>query len=295
MDMLSLIASSVEIGLILAGVTFGVALAFRVLRFPDLTVDASYVTGAAVSAMALHAHLPAWVSILLGVLVAALAGSFTGFLHAWLGVSKILSGILSMGIFYTINLRIMHGPNVSLLSFQEEILPWLSYPLNHTYTLIAIGLSVILLMYILWRFLESSVGLRVRAVGENEETAKAFAIHPKWMKLAGLTIANGCVGFAGANMAQLQGFVDVNMGIGIIVSGLAAYMIGEAISPPSSVPRLLLACVIGSIIYQLIITISLQAGLAPTDLKGMTAAIAILALVTSKWTRTSYGSSLLRD
>lgn len=276
--MIGILFTSVELGLLYALVVLGVFLTFRILNFPDLTVDGSFVTGAAATAIAIQAGIPGLVAILIGFVAGFLAGSLTAFLHIQLGIGKILAGILSLGMLYTINLRLMNGPNISLLN-QENIIALLKTPTNHIYTIIFLLVIVLALKIFVDWFLQTEFGLRLRATGDNELTAQSFAINTKITKFFGVGLSNGLVGIAGGLVAQYQGFADINMGIGTIVLGLAALMIGEAFISNGKIWVITTALIIGAILYQLIINFALRFGLAGTDLKFVAALIVVVALV----------------
>ena len=214
--MVGILFISVELGLLYALVVLGVFLTFRILNFPDLTVDGSFVTGAAATAIAIQTGVPGLVAILAGFLAGFLAGSLTAFLHIRLGIWKILAGILSLSMLYTINLRLMDGPNLSLLN-QENIISLLKTPINHIYTIIFLLVIVLVAKFFVDWFLQTEFGLRLRATGDNESTAQSFAINTKITKFFGVGLSNGLVGVAGGLVAQYQGFADVNMGIGVII------------------------------------------------------------------------------
>lgn len=273
-----LLFTSIELGLLYSVAVLGVFLTFRVLRFPDLTVDGSFVTGAAVTGLAIQAGIPGLVAILFGLVAGFLAGSLTAFLHIKLGIEKILSSILSLGMLYTINLRLMDGPNLSLLN-EPGVISVLQAPFNHLYV---IGLLLVIALaakfFFDW-FLQTQFGLALRATGDNETTAKSFGVNPNVTKFVGLGVSNALVGLAGGLVAQYQGFADVNMGIGVIILALAALMIGEALFSQKKIFVITSAVVIGAILYEFIINIALYMGLAGTDLKFVAAFIVILALV----------------
>lgn len=276
--MVGMLFTSIELGLLYALVVLGVFLTFRILNFPDLTVDGSFVIGAATTAIAIQAGVPGIIAILAGLLAGFLAGSLTAFLHICLGIGKILAGILSLSMLYTVNLRLMDGPNLSLLN-QENIISLLKTPINHIYTIIFLLVVVLSAKFFVDWFLQTEFGLRLRATGDNESTAQSFAINTKITKFFGVGLSNGLVGIAGGLVAQYQGFADVNMGIGTIILGLAALMLGEALISGGKIGKITTSLIIGAILYQLIINFALRLGLAGTDLRFVAALIVVLALV----------------
>lgn len=286
--MADLLFTSVELGLVYALVVLGVFLTFRILNFPDLTVDGSFVTGAAVTAIAIQAGTPGLIAILAGLLAGFLAGSLTAFLHIRLGIGKILAGILSLSMLYTINLRLMGGPNISLL-WQENIIGWLKTPLNDIYAIIFLLVIVVLAKVLVDWFLQTEIGLRLRATGDNESTAQSFAINTKTTKFIGIALSNGLVGLSGGLIAQYQGFADISMGVGIIILGFAALMLGEALTSSNKIPVITTVIILGAILFQIIINVALRLGLSGTDLKFVTALIVVVALVVGSKSYLSYG------
>lgn len=276
--MTDILFTSVELGLLYALVVLGVFLSFRILSFPDLTVDGSFVTGAAATALAIRGGIPGLTALFFGLAAGVLAGALTAFLHTRLGIRKILSGILSLSMLYTANLRLMGGPNLSLLN-QEHIIRWLKTPLNDFYAILFLLIIVCAVKLLLDWFLQTEFGLQLRATGDNEATAQTFAINVNTTKFVGIALSNGFVGLSGGLIAQYQGFADVNMGIGIIILGLAALMLGEAFLSKRSLGAVTAAVIFGAILYQLIINVALRFGLPGTDLKFVAALIVVIALV----------------
>lgn len=273
-----ILLTSVELGLLYALVVLGIFLTFRILNFPDLTVDGSFVTGAAVTALVIKSGLQGMTAILIGFVAGFIAGSLTAFLHIRLGIGKILSGILSLGMLYTINLRLMQGPNISLLN-QPNNIELFKTPVNHLYVILFLLTIVFLVKFFTDWFLQTEFGLWIRATGDNELTARSFSVNTKLAKFVGISLSNGFVGLAGGLIAQYQGFSDINMGVGTIILGFAALMLGETLILSNKIPIVTSAIIIGAILYQLIISVALRLGLAGTDLKFVTALIVIVSLI----------------
>jgi putative ABC transport system permease protein len=286
--MQGILSTSIELGLLYALVVLGVFLTFRILDFPDLTIDGSFFTGAAGTAIAIQAGVPGIYAIFLGFLAGFLAGSLTAFLHIRFGIGKILAGILSLSMLYTINLRLMSGSNISLLN-QGNIIGFLKAPMNHMYTIIFLLTIVFIAKFLIDWFLQTEFGLRLRATGDNELTAQSFAINTKVTKFFGIGLSNGLVGMAGGLVSQYQGFADVNMGIGIIILGLAALMLGETLLPSVKIGIITTSVIIGVIVYQFIMNLALYLGLAGTDLRFVTSLIVIIALVVGNNKKHFYG------
>lgn len=283
--MLSEIAfyGALETGLIYGLVAFGIYLSFRVLDFPDLTVDGSFPLGAAVAAVLILEGWNPWVATGFAALAGMAAGAVTAILNVKLNILNLLASILTMIALYSINLRIMGRPNIALLTEETVLTPWYSLGLEfHQVPVILFLIVVAVSLVLLWRFMKSETGLAMRATGSNARMARAQGIATGGMIILGVALSNGLVGLAGALFAQSQGAADVTMGVGVIVIGLASLIGGEAVLTPSTVVRALLACVIGAIIYRLAIAFALNAdalGLQAQDLNLITAVLVTLAIV----------------
>lgn len=274
----SVLVSSVEMGLLYAVAVFGVYLTFRVLDFPDLTIDGSFVMGAIITALAIIHGIPGLPALFFGFLAGCVAGMITATLHTYFCIGKILSGILSVSILYTLNLRLMGGPNISLLN-QEGIFSLFQTPFDHLYLIIFLFCVVTLLKIFIDWFLSTEFGLQLRTTGDSESVAHLFAINTRKMKYVGISISNGFIGLAGGLIAQYQGFVDIHMGVGMIILGITALMLGEILIVKTSVRKITFAIVLGAILYQLVIHSGLQFGLPGTDLKLVTACLLIATLL----------------
>lgn len=274
---------AVELGLIFALVAFGVYLSFRVLDFPDLTVDGSFPLGAAVSAVLIVAGVNPWLATLAAMLAGAAAGLVTAWLNVRLKILHLLASILTMIALYSINLRIMGKPNVALLGDTTILTPVDNWPIPYYYShLIAFGVIVLVVLVLLAAFLKSETGLAMRATGANPRMARAQGINTQAMVLLGMAISNGLVGLAGSLFAQSQGYADVTMGVGMIVVGLASVIGGEALLPTRTILWALVACLVGAILYRLAVALALNAdfiGLQSQDLNLVTAVLVAAAIV----------------
>jgi len=274
---------AIEVGLLFALVALGVFLSFRVLQFPDLTVDGSFPLGAAVCASLIVVEVNPY----LATFVAALAGACAGMVTAWLNVRlkilHLLASILTMIALYSVNLRIMGRPNIALLGENTVFSPLESWD-TPSYIALPIMLTVLVVLVKLaldW-FLNSEIGLAMRATGVNPRMARAQGIHTDRYILGGMALSNALVAVAGALFAQSQGAADVTLGVGVIVVGLAAVIGGEAVMSTRTVFRATLACIIGSILYRLAVAGALNAdmlGLKAQDLNLITAVLVTLAMV----------------
>jgi putative ABC transport system permease protein len=278
-SLLRTIPISLEQGLAYGLVALGIVITFRILAFPDLTVDGSFPLGAAVVARLIMEGVPPGYGILMAIICGFLAGCCTGLLNTKLKINSLLAGILMMTILYSVNLRIMGRSNIQLLTVDTLLTPLENLDVNRFipiiafFFLVAVGIKLLTDM-----FLHTQIGFAMRATGDNEQMIRTLGVNTDNMTVLGLGISNGFVALSGALVAQDQGFSDVGMGIGMIVAGLASIIIGEALFGKKTVQRMTLAAIVGSIIYKFIISLGLRLGLAPTDLKMATGVMVILAL-----------------
>lgn len=274
--------TALDLGLIYGLMALGVYLTFRVLDIADLTVDSSFTTGAAVTAVMITAGHTPWLATACGFLAGCAAGAITGILHVNAGIHPLLAGILTQIGLYSINLRILGKANVPLLRGVDTVLsPLRSAGLIGSW--VSIGLFVVLVALITtalnW-FLSTQIGLGMRATGDNEGMARAQGVATGKMKILGLALSNGLVATSGALIAQYQGYADISMGIGLIVSGLASVIIGTALIGSRGVWVTSIFVVIGSIAYRVIIQLALGVEfLEANDMKLVSAIIVFLALM----------------
>lgn len=274
---------AIEIGLIFALVALGVYISFRLLRFPDLTVDGSFPLGGAVCAVMIAAGINPWIATLAATLAGAVAGCITGWLNVKLKIMDLLASILMMIALYSVNLRIMGGPNVPLIN-DPTIFNMLQPERMDDYIFRPLLLLVIVIAakLVLDWFFATERGLAIRATGSNARMARAQGVNTGAMILLGMAISNGLVGLAGAMFVQTQGGSDISMGIGTIVIGLAAVIVGESILPSRKIIWATLAVVIGAIVYRFFIAAALNSefiGLKAQDLNLVTAVLVTVALV----------------
>jgi len=289
--------TALQQGLLYAIAVFGVVITFRLMNFPDLTVDGSFTLGAAVLASLLASGYSIGISIICSVIAGFLAGVTTAVLTRKLGISKILSGILVMLILYSVNLRIMGRANISLLRIDTLFTPFEN--LSHTvFLLFILGFTAIILLFLLYLSI-TKLGLFLRATGDNEFMVRSQGVNTNWVFIIGVGLSNALVALSGGLVAQSQGFADVGMGIGMIITVLAALIIGESfIAMMQSAKRALFkkketqtkvqlpwgvfneffAAIVGAFLYFLIIAVCLQLGLAPTDLKLATGLLVIIGI-----------------
>ncbi|ABC22905.1 ABC transporter permease [Rhodospirillum rubrum] len=283
---MSLIAflGAVESGLIFGLVALGVFLSFRILDFPDLTVDGSFPLGGAVSATLIVSGWDPFLATAIAIVAGAMAGAVTALLNVKLRILHLLASILTMIALYSVNLRIMGRPNVALL-MEPTVFSLVEAPgmPSRSWMIPAVLLVVIVLALIAFNlFMASRAGLAMRATGANARMAGAQGVSTAGAIVLGMAMSNGLVALAGALFAQSQGGADVTMGVGVIVVGLASVIGGEAVMPTRTVLLASIACVIGAIMYRLAVALALNAdsiGLQAQDLNLITAVLVAVAMV----------------
>lgn len=275
---------SVELGLIFSILAIGVFLSFRVLHFPDLTVDGSFPLGAAVTAALLTTGGidPVWAT-LIAFFTGALAGYVTAFMTTKLKIFGLLAGILNMSALYSINLRVMgNRPNISLLSTETLFQKFLFMGLPASFAKLAILIVIVTLVVIaVGKFLSSEIGLAVRATGNNPRMAQAQGVNDSQMVTLGLAISNGLVALSGSLFCQSFGFADVSVGVGTIIIGLASVMLGEALFSSRTIWAALFTATLGAILYRILIALALsggEIGLQPSDLNLISAILITLSM-----------------
>ncbi|MBV6272041.1 ABC transporter permease [Alcaligenaceae bacterium CGII-47] len=272
-----------EIGLIFGLVALGVLISFRILNFPDLTVDGSFPLGGAVAAILIHHGMDPFTATLCATLAGAVAGMITGWLNVSLKIMDLLASILMMIALYSINLRVMGAPNIPLIA-EPTIFSILQPDGLEDYVarpLILLVLVIAIKLLLDW-FFTTQIGLAMRATGSNPRMARSQGIATGSMILLGMAISNALCGLAGALFAQSQGGADISMGIGTIVIGLAAVIVGESVMPSRRLLVTTLAVIVGAVLYRFFIALALNAdfvGLKAQDLNLVTAVLVTVALV----------------
>lgn len=265
------IINVLEQGLIFSLVALGVFITYKILDFPDLSVDGTFPLGAAVTSVLLLKGINPYITTVIAFVCGAFAGLITGLLHVKLKITNLLSGILVMIGLYSINLRIMGKSNIPLFN-SKNIFNNISKPI------IILLIFTLLFKVIVDLFLDTKLGFLLKAVGDNEQIVTTLGVNKDNIKIIGLMLSNGLVSISGAIMAQYQGFADVGMGTGTVVMGLAAVIMGESLLKKVKLIKFTTTALLGAILYKLSIAFALKMGLATTDLKLITAIIVTLAL-----------------
>ena len=270
-----MLQATIEQSLIFAIMVLGVYISFRILNFPDMTVDGTFPLGAAISAKLLTLGVNPYLTLLVALVAGAAAGAVTGLIHVKLKVKDLLAGILVMTALYSVNLRVMGKSNIPL--FEEDNI------FNTEYSMmITIVVLILISKFILDYLLKTKFGFALKALGDNENLIVSLGLNEEKYKIYGLMIANAFVAFSGAVLAQYQGFADVGMGTGIIVIGLASIIIGDTLFGKRRRLAGTTIVIIGSILYRGVIAVTLSMGMDASDLKLITSVIVIVILCIQK-------------
>lgn len=266
-----MLQATIEQSLIFAIMVLGVYISFRILNFPDMTVDGTFPLGAAISAKLLTLGVNPYLTLLVALVAGAVAGAVTGLIHVKLKVKDLLAGILVMTALYSVNLRVMGKSNIPL--FEEDNI------FNTEYSMmITIVVLILISKFLLDYLLKTKFGFALKALGDNENLIVSLGLNEEKYKIYGLMIANSFVAFSGAVLAQYQGFADVGMGTGIIVIGLASIIIGDTLFGKRRRLAGTTIVIIGSILYRGVIAVTLSMGMDASDLKLITSVIVIMIL-----------------
>lgn len=294
---MSLLIGSTTIGLILALLALGIFISFRIFDFPDITAEGSFTFGAATAASLIVAGTNPLLASFIAFIAGMLAGALTGIIHTQFKINPLLSGILVMTALYSVNLHVMGKSNMPMLNettvftwienlsltfsgadAKSNILGW-EVATKDLWLLMFCFLAITGFCIVLWWFFKTNIGTAMRATGDNDQMIRALGVNTKVMIISGVALSNGFIALAGAMLAQYQGFADVQMGIGMMVWGLASVIIGEAIINDNSVGFVIIGAVLGSVLFRLLVAIALRWGLNPNDLKIITAMFVFIALI----------------
>ena len=281
---MALLISVLEQGLIYAIMAFGIYITYKILDFPDLTVDGSFPMGAAIAAALISRDVNPLLTLPICFLVGAVVGTLTGLIHVKLKVRDLLSGIIMMTALYTVNLRIAGRANLPIYNkstiFQNDLVDKIIPKSLSSFKVVIIVLIITLISkYILDWYLRTKSGMLLRAVGDNDHIITSLGVNKGKVKVVGLAISNGLVALSGCVFAQQQRYFDVSMGTGTMVIGLASVIIGTSLFRKVTILRVTSSVVIGSVIYKACVAIAIRFGFESTDLKFITAALFLLILV----------------
>ncbi len=275
---MELIMSTVAQGLLWAVLAIGLFLTFRILDIADLTIEGSYPLGAAIAVMAITKGMSPILAVVLAFFGGCVAGAVTGFLHTKLKIPALLAGILTMIGLYSVNLRIMGRATTSILGM-DTIYTFFEGAMGKVMATLTVGLIVTVIVWVFcYVFFGTELGAAIRATGDNPQMIRAQGVNTDITIILGLVLSNGFVGITGALLAQSNGYADVGMGTGVIVTGLASIIIGEVLFGTRSFKNWLSSVVLGSIAYRAVVAFVLWLGMNPNDLKLLTAVIVAIAL-----------------
>jgi putative ABC transport system permease protein len=294
---MTLLLGALTIGLILSLLAMGVMVSFRIFSVPDITTDGSITLGAAVAATLIVMGVPPSLATLAALAAGFTAGAVTGVIHTKFKIDALLSGILVMTALYSVNLRVMGKSNVPLMSdatlaseagsLGEKLLGStrvhvLGWPIATADLSVLFGALVCAIIgaLVVYFFFRTEIGTAMRATGDNPQMVRALGANVELYRIFGLAMANGLIALSGALLAQFQGFADAQMGIGMVVTGLASVIIGESLTGGNrSLGLVLIGAIFGSVLFRLLVAIALRWGLNPNDLKLITAIFVLAALV----------------
>ena len=280
--------SAITQGLGYAGLGLGIYLTLKIFNIPDITTDGSYTLGGAVTAILLSSGYHPLLAILAATLCGSIAGSMTGIIHTQLKIHPLLAGILVMTGLYSINLLVMSRPNIPLININTifSLLPFINVD-GSGKLLVLLCITIFISGIIIW-LLKTDFGIAMRATGNSETMIRALGVNTNSMKIKGLALANALTALSGSLLVQYQGFADINMGIGIVISGLGAVMIGEAlvkIISSKSIAVRVTGVIAGTIAFRVLLAVALSLGLQPNLLKLVTALIVLVVVGTLQYSK----------
>lgn len=281
--------TALQMALCLGPMAMGIFITMKVFNIPDITTDGSYTLGAVVTAVLLSANVPLWIVLPISILCGALAGTITGFIHTKLGIDALLSGILVMTALYSVNLIILGRSNIPLIG-TASIFDLLSLPFAGSLNALLIAtLFVLILLFLIIYLLRTDFGIAMRATGNNPVMTKAMGVNNDRIKIIGLAMANGLTATSGFLVTQYQGFADINMGIGIVITGLGSVLIADAIrlwTGIRKIGRQIMLVLFGCMIFQAVLAFTLSVGVDPNLLKMVTALFVLTIVAIPKLSKT---------
>ena len=266
--------TALQMALCLGPMAMGIFISMKVFNIPDITTDGSYTLGATVTAVLLTASTPVWIALPISIMAGALAGTFTGLIHTKLGIDALLSGILVMTAMYSVNLMILGRSNIPLIDIDSIFNKLPFSPVEQYNELLVAFLFVAVLLSLIIYLLRTDFGIAMRATGNNPIMTKAMGVNNDRIKIIGLAMSNGLTATSGFLVAQYQGFTDINMGIGIVITGLGSVLIADTIKNWTGIRKIgkqIMLVVIGCIVFQSVLAFTLSIGIDPNLLKMVTA------------------------
>jgi len=275
---------AVNLGFLYSFMAIGTFITYKIYNFPDITIEGSFTTGAAIASVLIISEVDPFIAIIFSFAGGAIAGLMTGLIHTKFNINGLLAGILVMTGLYSINLRIMKKSNIPLLNSPSYLLVFDSFNpgMNSELWLFICLFAIIILFWLLISlFFKTDIGVTMRAAGSNPLMVSANGVNESALKVFSIALANGLIGISGGMVAQYQGFSDIGMGVGSVVASLAAVIIGEAVIKHKSIFIKILSVIIGSIIFRVMVALALLVGLNPNDLKLITAVFVLVTLITT--------------
>lgn len=271
--------TALQMALCLGPMAMGIFISMKVFNIPDITTDGSYTLGATVTAVLLMAKTPIWLVLPISIFTGALAGTITGIIHTKLKIDALLSGILVMTALYSVNLMIMGRSNIPLIDIDSIFnqLPFSTDEQNKQLSTALLFVAVLLSLIVY--LLRTDFGIAMRATGNNPIMSKAMGINNDRIKIIGLALSNGLTATSGFLVAQYQGFTDINMGIGIVITGLGSVLIADALRTWTGIRKIgkqIMLVIIGAIVFQMVLAFTLSIGVDPNMLKMVTASFVLL-------------------
>jgi putative ABC transport system permease protein len=266
--------TALQMALCLGPMAMGIFITMKVFNIPDITTDGSYTLGATVTAILLTSSTPVWIALPISIMAGALAGTFTGIIHTKLGIDALLSGILVMTAMYSVNLMILGRSNIPLIDIDSIFNKLPFSPIEQYNQLLVALLFVAVLLSLIIYLLRTDFGIAMRATGNNPIMTKAMGVNNDRIKIIGLAMSNGLTATSGFLVAQYQGFTDINMGIGIVITGLGSVLIADAIRTWTGIRKIgrqIMLVVVGCIVFQGVLAFTLSIGIDPNLLKMVTA------------------------
>ncbi|MEY4703701.1 MAG: hypothetical protein RIR96_1598 [Bacteroidota bacterium] len=277
--MSTFLISAVQLALCLVPMAMGIFITMKVFGIPDITTDGSYTLGATVTAVMMSNHMPLWMVMPMSMAAGAIAGSITGFIHTKFNIDALLSGILVMTALYSVNLMIMGRSNIPLIDI-ETLFQFISISEDQTINAFFVTVLLVLTLYFLLIYLlKTDFGISMRATGNNPIMTKSLGVNNDKIKIIGLAMSNALTAMSGFLVAQYQGFADINMGIGIVITGLGSVLIADALKKAFRIQKIgyqILFLIIGSVMFQQVLAITLSLGTDPALLKMVTASFVLI-------------------